>query len=86
MTVTAADLRVRRIARQMDGEQRTVWLVTWPSTAHNRGRAYYVTTFADSDELAIRTISKSRPVTDRIADKIGPLVRDAITAHRSTPT
>lgn len=79
MTVTAADLRVKRISP-------AVWLVTWPSTAHNRGRAYYVTTFADSDELAIRTISKSRPVTDRIADKIGPLVRDAITAHGRTRT
>ena len=81
MTVTAADLRVKRIARQMDGEQRTVWLVQWPSTAHNRGKSYHVTIYPDSS-MTIQTVLKGYAVTDRVAERIEPLIREAIAGYR----
>lgn len=56
----------------------TVWLVQWPSTAHNAGRSYYVTTYPNSELIFIETSSKRRPVSERIGSRIGPVIRAAI--------
>jgi hypothetical protein len=75
MTVTAADLRVKRIRPD-------VWSVTWPGTAHNRGRSYHVTVHPDSS-MTIRTAIKGQAVTDRVAERIEPLIREAIGNYRT---
>lgn len=78
--VTAADLRVKRISHVENVW--TVWLVTWLSTAHNRGKAYYVTTYPMSNLIYIETVNKRSPVSERVGSRIGPLIREAI--NRST--
>lgn len=76
--LTAADLRVKRISPD-------VWQVTWPSTAHNRGKSYHVTMYPDSS-MTIETVIKGQAVTDRVAGMIGPLIREAIGAHTHRST
>lgn len=81
MTVTAADLRVKRI-RPDPPAGATAWSVTWPGTAYNRGKSYHVTMYPDSS-MTIQTVLKGYAVTDRVADKIGPLIREAIAGYRT---
>jgi hypothetical protein len=81
MTVTAADLRVKRIRPDPPAGD-TIWSVTWPGTAHNRGRSYHVTVHPDSS-MTIRTAIKGQAVTDRVAERIEPLIREAIGNYRT---
>ena len=78
--VTAADLRVKRI-RPDPPAGATAWSVTWPSTAHNRGKSYHVTVHPDSS-MTIRTVLKGYAVTDRVAERIEQLIREAIAGYR----
>lgn len=80
MTNNTRKPRAKRV-RHTDGVQ-TVWLVEWPSTAHNAGRSYYVTTYPNSDLIFIETSSKRRPVSERIGSRIGPAIRAAIQEAR----
>jgi len=75
MTITAADLRVKRIRPD-------VWSVTWPGTAHNRGKSYQVTVHPDLS-MTIQTVLKGHAVTDRVAERIEPLIREAIGSYRT---
>lgn len=62
----------------------TVYLVQWPSTAHNAGRSYYVTTYPGTDHLFIETTSKRRPVSSLVGRRIVPIIREAIAAAQRT--
>lgn len=53
---------------------RTVWLVQWPSTR----KAYYATTFPDSDQLRLETRTKRLAVGPEKAKRITATVRRAI--------
>lgn len=79
--VTTADLRVKRI-RPDPPDGTTAWSVTWPGTAHNRGKSYHVTVHPDSS-MTIRTVLKGYAVTDRVAERIEPLIREAIGSYRT---
>lgn len=60
--------------------------VQWPSTAHNAGRSYYVTTYPGTDHLFIETTSKRRPVSPLVGSRITPIIRDAIAAIQERTT
>jgi len=74
-----------KLLRESPGVQ-TVYLVQWPSTAHNAGKSYYVTTYPDSDHLFVETTSKRRPVSPLVGRRIMPVIRDAIAATQERTT
>lgn len=71
-----------KMVRDTPGVQ-TVWLVQWPSTAHNWGKSYYATTYPNSDLLFIETSAKRRPVSPLVGRKITPIIRTAIERART---
>lgn len=67
-----------RLVRKSDALTR--WLVKFPSTIKKDGAAYYVTTYPNSDLIFIETAVKPRQVSELVARRIAPLMRDAIKA------
>jgi hypothetical protein len=64
----------------------TVYLVQWPSTAHNAGKSYYVTPYPDSDLVFVETVLKRRPVSPLVGRRIMPAIREAIAALQERST
>lgn len=65
---------------------RTCYLVQWPSTAHNAGKSYYVTTYPGTDHVFIETTSKRRPVSPLVGRRITPTIKAAIAALQERTT
>lgn len=74
-----------KLARTTPGVQ-TVYLVQWPSTAHNAGKSYYVTTYPNSDLIFVETVLKRRPVSPLVGRRINPIIREAIAALQERST
>lgn len=66
-------------------ENRTVWLIKFPSTVRKQGRAYYATTYPDSELLFIETAAKRRPVSHLVASRLTDQIKQAIAAKPEQP-
>ena len=68
------------------GPAQTVWFVEWPNTIRKQGKAYFATTYPNSDLVFIETAAKRRPVSSLVGRKILPEIRAAIErANRLVP-